>query len=119
VQGLLMTADRAAPLSAVAHDVAAGGVEHVPFSIQTNLARSLDIAKEAGLWILGTSEHTEDDISRVPRDRPWLLVIGNESKGLRRLTIERCDQMCRITPRGAVGSLNASVAAGILIAALS
>ena len=118
-QGLLMTADRAAPLSAVAYDVAAGGVEHIPFSIQTNLARSLDIAKEAGLWILGSSEHARDDVSQVPRDRPWLLVIGNEAKGLRRLTLERCDQICRITPRGVVGSLNASAAAAILIARLS
>ena len=119
VQGLLMTADRAAPLSAVAYDVAAGGVEHVPFSIQVNLARSLDVAKEAGLWILGSSEHARDDVSQIPRERPWLLAIGNENKGLRRLTIERCDQVCRITPRGSIGSLNASVAAGILIASLA
>jgi 23S rRNA (guanosine2251-2'-O)-methyltransferase len=119
VQGLLMTADRAAPLTAVACDTAAGGVEHLPISIQTNLARSLDVAKEAGLWILGSSEHARDDVAQVPRERPWLLVVGNEAKGLRRLTLDRCDQVCRITPRGAVGSLNASVAAAILIAKLS
>jgi 23S rRNA (guanosine2251-2'-O)-methyltransferase len=119
VQGLLMTADRAAPLSGTVYDVSAGGLEHLPFSIQTNLARSLEVAKEAGLWILGSSEHSEQDVSQVLRDRPWLLVVGNEARGLRRLTLERCDQICRITPRGAVGSLNASVAAAILIAALS
>lgn len=119
VQGLLMTADRAAPLTTVAYDTAAGGVEHLPFSIQTNLARALDVAKEAGLWILGSSEHAPDDITQVPRDRPWLLVVGNEAKGLRRTTFDRCDQVCRITPRGAVGSLNASVATAILIASLS
>lgn len=119
VRGALMTADRAAPLSAVVYDVASGGIEHVPFSIQTNLSRSLEAAKEAGLWVLGTSEHAEADVADVPRDRAWLLVIGNEAKGLRRLTAEHCDQMCRITPRGAVDSLNASVAAGILIAQLS
>jgi 23S rRNA (guanosine2251-2'-O)-methyltransferase len=119
VQGLLMTADRAAPLSGTVYDVAAGGLEHVPFSIQINLARSLELAKEAGLWTLGSSEHAEEDVSQVPRDRPWLLVVGNEAKGLRRLTLERCDQVCRITPRGAVGSLNASVAAAILIANLA
>jgi 23S rRNA (guanosine2251-2'-O)-methyltransferase len=101
------------------YDVAAGGLEHVPFSIQINLARSLELAKEAGLWTLGSSEHAEEDVSQVPRDRPWLLVVGNEAKGLRRLTLERCDQVCRITPRGAVGSLNASVAAAILIANLA
>lgn len=119
VQGLLMTADRAAPLSGTVYDVAAGGLEHVPFSIEINLARSLELAKEAGLWILGSSEHAEEDVSQIPRERPWLLVVGNETKGLRRLTLEHCDQVCRITPRGAVGSLNASVAAAILIANLA
>ena len=119
VQGLLMTADRAAPVSGTVYDVAAGGVEHLPFSVQTNLVRALEFAKETGLWILGSSEHAEEDVSQVPRDRPWLLVVGNEAKGLRRLTLERCDQICRITPRGAVRSLNASVAAAILIAGLA
>ncbi|MCH7813970.1 MAG: RNA methyltransferase [Planctomycetes bacterium] len=119
VQGVLMTADRAAPMSAVVYDTAAGGVEHVPFCVQTNLSESLKAAKDLGLWVLGTSERAELDASEVTRDRPWLLVIGNESKGLRRLTRDRCDLICRITPRGAIGSLNASVAAGILMANLS
>ena len=119
VRGLLMTVDRAAPLSSTVYDVAAGGMEYLPFSVQTNLVRSLEVAKAAGLWILGSSEHAAEDISRIQRDRPWLLVVGNEASGLRRLTTERCDQMCRIKAKGGVDSLNASVAAGILIAALS
>jgi len=119
VEGLLLTADRTAPLSATVYDVAAGGLEFLPFSIQTNLARSLAVAKEAGIWILGASEHAEQDLTDIPRERPWLLAVGNEAKGLRRLTAESCDQMCRITPKGDVRSLNASVAAGILIAGLS
>lgn len=119
VRGLLMTVDRAAPLSAVAYDVAAGGVEHVPISVQVNLGRALDVAKEAGIWILGTSEHADEEFGQIPRDRPWLLVIGNEGRGLRQLTMERCDTLCRIPARGTIGSLNASVAAGILIAGLS
>lgn len=119
VQGIVMTADRAAPLSAVAYDVSAGGVECVPFSIQTNLSRTLEYAKEAGAWVLGASEHADQDVSQVQRDRPWLLAIGNESKGLRRLTLENCDVTCRITPHGAVRSLNASVAAGVLMSRLA
>ena len=119
VQGLLLTVDRSAPLSDTAYDVAAGGMEYLPFSVQTNLARSLEVAKEAGLWTLGSSEHAEMKLSDVPLDRPWLLLIGNEAKGLRRLTFENCDQICRIEPRGGVTSLNASVAAGIMISALA
>ncbi|MSQ42238.1 MAG: RNA methyltransferase [Dehalococcoidia bacterium] len=120
VRGVVMTADRAAPLSAVVYDVASGGVEAVPFAIETNLRRALEAAKAAGLWILGSSEHAERGVDAVPRDRPWLLVLGNEEEGLRRLTIETCDELCRVAPRAAaVTSLNVAVAAGILIAALS
>lgn len=119
VQGILMTQERSAPLSAAAYEVASGGVESVPFCIQPNLQRGFEVAKENGLWILGTSEHASDDLATVERDRPWLLVLGNEEKGMRRLTEESCDVLCRITARGEVTSLNVSVAAGILIAHLS
>jgi 23S rRNA (guanosine2251-2'-O)-methyltransferase len=121
VQGILITEERSAPLSAAAYDVASGGMEHVPFTLQTNLQRGFEIAKDAGLWILGTSEHAKDDLLKVERDRPWLLVLGNEEKGLRRLTEESCDTLAAIRPRGGakVTSLNVSVAAGIAIAHLA
>jgi 23S rRNA (guanosine2251-2'-O)-methyltransferase len=119
VQGILLTQERSAPLSSTVYDVASGGVEHVPFTLQVNLQRAFEIAKESGLWILGTSEHAHDDLVKIERDRPWLLVLGNEEKGLRRLTEEACDLMCKIPAQGAVTSLNVSVAAGILIAHLS
>lgn len=119
VQGIFMTQERSAPLSAVAYEVSSGGIETVPFCIQPNLQRGFEVAKERGLWILGTSEHASDDLSKIERDRPWLLVMGNEEKGMRRLTEESCDLLCKITARGEVTSLNVSVAAGILIAHLS
>ena len=128
VRGIVMTADRAAPLSAVVYDVASGGVEAVPFAVETNLRRALEAAKAAGLWILGSSEHATKNIQEIPLDRPWLLVLGNEEDGLRRLTLETCDEVCRIPPHSAsqsalqgeaVTSLNVSVAAGIMIATLS
>ncbi len=119
VRGILMTKDHSAPLTSTVYDVAAGGLESVPFSIQSNLSRSLQIAKDAGLWVLGTSEHAEKDVADVPHDRPWLLVVGNEQRGLRQLTSKNCDDVCRLTPQGDVTSLNVSVAAGVLIAALT
>jgi len=120
VRGVVMTADRAAPLTAVVYDVASGGVEAVPFAIETNLRRALEAAKTAGLWILGSSEHAMTPVEEIPRDRAWLLVLGNEEEGLRRLTLDTCDEVCRIAPQGeVVTSLNVSTAAGILIAALS
>jgi 23S rRNA (guanosine2251-2'-O)-methyltransferase len=119
VQGILMTQDRSASLTATVYDVASGGLEHVPFTIQTNLNRALEVAKEAGLWILGSSEHAHDSYQSVQRDRPWLLVLGNEERGMRRLTEESCDVICKVSGQGQVHSLNVSVAAGVLIAHLS
>ncbi|MBL8852207.1 MAG: RNA methyltransferase [Planctomycetaceae bacterium] len=119
VRGIILTRDRSAPLSSAVYDVASGGVEHVPFSVQTNLSRSVEVAKAAGLWILGTSEHADRDITEVDRDRRWLVLMGNEERGLRRLSLDICDETCRITPRGPVGSLNVSVATAVIVATLS
>lgn len=118
IEGVAVTRDQSAPLSSTVYDVAAGGVESVPFAVETNLARTIQRAKAAGVWVLGTSERAERDLVQIDRDRPWLVVIGNEERGLRRLTLEACDDVCRIPPRGGVRSLNVSVAIGIVLAAL-
>lgn len=119
VQGILLTQERSAPLTGTVYDIASGGMESVPFSQPVNLRQAFEAAKEAGVWILGTSEHAQDDLSSIQRDRPWLAVLGNEEKGMRRLTEESCDVLCAIKPRTkTVTSLNVSVAAGIVIAKL-
>lgn len=118
VRGLIATRDRSAPMNAAVYDVASGGVELVPFSQPPNLARALEVAKKAGLWILGSSEHAEKDVADIPRDRPWLLVLGSEEQGLRRLTLEQCDEVCRILPRTELQSLNVSAAAAVLMSGL-
>ena len=134
VRGVVLGENRAAVLTAVSYDTASGGLESVPFAVETNLRRALTAAKEAGLWILGASEHAEQSIEAVPRDRDWLLVVGNEERGLRRLTLDACDTVCAIggggavggpagvgeveAPEGSVRSLNVSVATGIALAML-
>jgi len=115
VRGIVLSRDRSASITSTVYDVASGGVEHVGFSVETNLRRALSAAQDRGLWILGTSEHSETSLSQVDADRPWVVVLGNESTGIRRLTREKCDLLCRIPSRGPVGSLNVSVAAGILM----
>lgn len=119
IDGIVLTRDRSAPLNATVLDVAAGGVEHVPFCVVPNLARTMKSARDAGLWLLATSEHESEPLSDVKPDRPWLVVMGNEEKGLRRLTLEECDVRCAIPPRGAVTSLNVSTAAAVLISHLA
>ncbi len=119
IAGIIVTRDRSAPMNGTVYDVASGGIESVPFANPANLARALEVAKQAGLWVLGASEHANKDLRDVDRERSWVLVLGNEESGLRRLTAETCDELCRISSHGAVGSLNVSVAAGVLMAALT
>lgn len=119
VRGIALTKDRSAPISATAYDVASGGIEHVPFHQSTNLNQAIAIAKEAGLWVLGTAEEAEQDVREYSLDRSWLVVLGSEEQGLRRLVREHCDEMCRLSPKGPIQSLNVSVATGVLLGALS
>ncbi|MBI4924334.1 MAG: RNA methyltransferase [Bdellovibrio sp.] len=115
VKGILLTEERSSPLTEVAYDTASGGIEHVTFSIEKNLARSLKFAKEAGLWVLGTSEHEGEAVFSLQQDRNWLILFGNEEKGLRRLTLESCDVLSKIPPQHKIQSLNVSVAVGIYL----
>ncbi|MCM2277054.1 MAG: 23S rRNA (guanosine(2251)-2'-O)-methyltransferase RlmB [Oligoflexia bacterium] len=119
IEGIVLTQERSAPLSGTVYDVACGGLEYVPFTLQVNLQRAFEAAKEAGLWILGTSEHARENFLSIKADRPWLLVLGNEERGMRRLTQEACDLVCSVPPKGQVTSLNVSVAAGILVSRLA
>ena len=110
IEGILLTSERSAPLTSTVYDVSCGGIETVPHSEAVNLQRAFEVAKREGLWILGTSEHSKGSYLEIARDRPWLVVIGNEEKGMRRLTAESCDVLTGIPPLGDVTSLNASVA---------
>ena len=120
IKGIILTSERSAPMTSTVYDIASGGVDAMPYVSVINLQRAFEKAKDAGLWILGTSEHAKESVKTLKRDRPWLLVMGNEEKGLRRLTEESCDMMCTIPGVGdGVTSLNVSVATGILLSYLS
>ncbi len=120
VRGILMTQDRSAALGGTVYDVSCGGVECVPFAIEVNLQRALEAAKKADLWILGTSEHARDSFSKIQADRNWLVVVGNEESGIRKLTEKSCDQMCTVptAPGAGVTSLNVSTATAVIISHL-
>jgi 23S rRNA (guanosine2251-2'-O)-methyltransferase len=87
----------------------------MPFAQVTNLARALRDMKEAGLWIAGTAGDGEKELHAADLTGPLAIVMGSEGKGLRRLTRECCDFTLRLPMRGAVSSLNVSVAAGITL----
>lgn len=107
--------DRAAGLTPIVRKVAAGAAETIPFAQVTNLARSLRDLKAAGLWIAGTAADADQELFAADLAVPLAVVMGSEGRGLRRLTRESCDFSIRLPMRGAVASLNVSVAAGIVL----
>ncbi len=107
--------DRAAGLTPVVRRVAAGGAERVPLVQVTNLARSLQALKQAGIWLvaLDASTPSAQPLDALDLRGPLALVLGAEGEGMRRLTREACDHQAIIPMAGAMESLNVSVAAGI------
>ncbi|MCH9807665.1 MAG: RNA methyltransferase [Alphaproteobacteria bacterium] len=114
--GLIMTRRHSPPLSGVLAKSASGGLEHVPVHLATNLARAIGELKDAGVITLGLDGGAETEFhDAIPSDRPMAIVLGAEGKGLRQLTAEKCDQLCRIETTGALASLNVSNAAAIAL----
>jgi 23S rRNA (guanosine2251-2'-O)-methyltransferase len=107
--------DRAAQLTPAARKVAAGAAESTPVVAVTNLARTLKLLKEAGLWVVGADAGAAQLAREVDMKGPLVLVLGAEGAGLRQLTRQNCDFMVRLPDLGAVESLNVSVAAGMLL----
>jgi 23S rRNA (guanosine2251-2'-O)-methyltransferase len=115
VLALIVPRDRAAPLNATARKVAAGAAEHTPVVTVTNLARTLGLLKDAGLWIVGADAEAPKAAREIDLTGPRVLVLGAEGAGLRQLTRQRCDWLARLPSQGTVESLNVSVATGMLL----
>jgi 23S rRNA (guanosine2251-2'-O)-methyltransferase len=81
----------------------------------TNLARTLSLLKDAGLWVVGADADGSHAAREVDLTGPRVLVLGAEGTGLRQLTRQRCDWLARLPSLGAVESLNVSVATGMLL----
>jgi 23S rRNA (guanosine2251-2'-O)-methyltransferase len=112
---VIIPRDRAAGLTPGARKSAAGAAEHIPLLRVTNLARTLDELKRAGVWLVGCTGEADSSLYAVDLNRPLALVLGAEGQGLRRLTRERCDYLAHIPMPGPIESLNVSVAAGVAL----
>jgi 23S rRNA (guanosine2251-2'-O)-methyltransferase len=115
VLAVIVPKDRAAQLTPAARKVAAGAAETTPVVTVTNLARTLRLLKEAGLWAVGAEAASEKGADTVDFTGPVVLILGAEGSGLRQLTRQNCDFLVRLPRLGAVESLNVSVAAGMLL----
>ena len=115
VTAVVVPKDNAADITAVVRKVACGATETVPLVRVTNLARSLDALKAAGVWIYGTAGEAGQSIYATSLSGPVALVMGAEGAGMRRLTRERCDFLLSLPMAGSVSSLNVSVATGVCL----
>ncbi len=112
--GVIIPKRRGVSLTYAVGKVSAGAVEYVPVARVSNLAQTIDSLKEKGLWIYGADMDGERWDS-VKYDGAVALVIGSEGRGISRLIKEKCDFIVSLPMRGRINSLNASVAAGILM----
>ena len=112
---VIVPRDRAVQLTPTVCKVAAGAAETTPVVTVTNLVRTLKLLKEAGLWIVGADAEAEKPARDVDLRGPIVLVLGAEGSGLRHLTRQNCDFLVSLPQRGAVESLNVSVAAAMLL----
>ena len=112
--GVIIPKRRSVGLTPAAIKASAGAVEYLPVAKVTNIVRTLEDLKQRGIWIAGAdvqgTGYTVQDLRG-----PIALVIGSEGKGIGRLIREKCDFLIKIPLKGRIESLNASVAAGILM----
>ena len=112
--GIIIPKRRAVGLTPTVIKASAGAVEFIPIAKVTNISSTLESLKKHGLWVVGADMdgelYTSKDLTG-----PIALVIGSEGKGLGRLVKEKCDFLVRIPQKGKISSLNASVAAGVLM----
>jgi 23S rRNA (guanosine2251-2'-O)-methyltransferase len=112
--GVIIPKRRSASLSYAVGKTSAGALEYVPVCRVSNLPSAIDGLKEKGFWIYGADMGGED-CRTLDFDGAVALVIGSEGKGLGRLVKEKCDFIVSLKQKGKLNSLNASVAAGILM----
>ena len=107
--------DHAVGVNATVAKVASGAAETVPYFMVTNLARTLGELKERDIRVIGTSDAATASLYELDLTGPVALVLGAEGAGMRQLTTKTCDELVRLPMKGAVESLNVSVASGVCL----
>jgi 23S rRNA (guanosine2251-2'-O)-methyltransferase len=113
--GLVLTERHSPPLSGVLAKAASGALDLVPVVLVKNLAQALAELGDRNVQRVGLAEQADRALEETELNRPLALVLGAEGKGLRQLTREHCDMLCRISTRNAFASLNVSNAAAIAL----
>jgi 23S rRNA (guanosine2251-2'-O)-methyltransferase len=115
VHGVILPERRASGLTATVAKSSAGAIEHLSVTRVVNLSQAIERLKEARFWIYGLDVKAKQDFRELDYGGPVAFVVGGEGRGVRPLVAKHCDGRIRIPMQGKVGSLNASVATGILL----
>lgn len=115
VDGVIVQTRRSAALGGAAAKASAGAVAHVRIAEVVNIARAIEELKALGVWTIGLAGEATVSYESIDLTLPSAFVLGAEGAGLRRLVRERCDHLAAIPMQGHVGSLNVSVAAGVVL----
>jgi 23S rRNA (guanosine2251-2'-O)-methyltransferase len=115
VHGVIVRSRRAVGITPAVIKASAGAVEYVPVASVANIAQAIEIFKKSNIWVIGIDMTGELDYIKVDFTLPSAIVIGSEGKGLSALVKKRCDVLASIPMKGKISSLNASVAAAVVM----
>lgn len=115
VDGIIITKHNSAPINETVVKTSAGASELVKICQVNNLANAIDELKKEGFWIVGSFLGKSKPYTEIDYKMPLALIVGNEEKGIRKLTADKCDFLVHIPMKGKIQSLNVSVATGIIL----
>lgn len=115
VDGVILTKDRSAPLSAAMEKAAAGATVHLPMCRTENLVRALEAVKKAGFWVVGLAPDVQQSLYGLDLPEKVAVLLGGEGKGLRSLSRQQCDFLVSLPMLGKIRSLNVSVAGAVAL----
>jgi 23S rRNA (guanosine2251-2'-O)-methyltransferase len=115
VKTVIIPKDRQVPINSTVMKTSVGTLDNVKIASVTNLVNAINKLKDAGYWIVGTALDNSVDYRSIDYSGKIALVIGNEGNGISNIVEKNCDFIAKIPMYGKTNSLNASVAAGIMI----
>ena len=119
VDAVIVPKNKSCHLTPTVRKISCGASELIPFVIVTNIVRTINLLKENGVMVYGSDLQATNAHDEIEFTKKNALIIGSESKGIRRLTRENCDKLIKIHMSEKMDSLNASVSAGILLFEIS
>ena len=115
VDAIIVPKNRSCHLTPTVRKISSGGAELIPFVIVTNIVRTINKLQSEGVMIYGTDIKASKLHNEITYGDKSALIIGSEDKGLKRLTLENCDEIIKVNMPGRIESLNASVSTGIML----